>query len=257
MAGNFTFPTEAENQFIVADLVNVTWNVVAPLVSLYESCGSNDRILEDTIINNSSYVWIATRQDYTESGCKFKLQPYTAEGESYGNDILSVVFGVSKRYTSDAPPVSYNFVQESSSTTASPTIAATTSLSQSTTTETTFPSPTETNSKSSGGLSTASKVGIGLGVPLGLLLIAAIIGAFILSRRKRRHKSSQETSAADHPRDDLDPLPINDYQDPHHARMSQTETVTSLSQFSSGNGNLTGTEKRLSELISTERVEIG
>lgn len=46
MAGNFTFPTEAENRFIVADLVNVTWDVVAPLVSLYESCGANVRALE-------------------------------------------------------------------------------------------------------------------------------------------------------------------------------------------------------------------
>lgn len=46
MAGNFTFPTEAESRFRVADLVNVTWDVVAPLVSLYETCGSNDRALE-------------------------------------------------------------------------------------------------------------------------------------------------------------------------------------------------------------------
>ena len=48
MAGNFTFPTEAaaENGFRVADLVNVTWDVVAPLVSIYETCGSNDRALE-------------------------------------------------------------------------------------------------------------------------------------------------------------------------------------------------------------------
>lgn len=48
MAGNFTFPTEAaaESGFRVADLVNVTWDVVAPLVSIYETCGSNDRALE-------------------------------------------------------------------------------------------------------------------------------------------------------------------------------------------------------------------
>lgn len=46
MAGNFTFPTEAESTFRVADLVNVTWDVIAPLVSLYETCGTNDRALE-------------------------------------------------------------------------------------------------------------------------------------------------------------------------------------------------------------------
>lgn len=48
MAGKFTFPTgaAAESGFRVADLVNVTWDVVAPLISLYETCGSNDRALE-------------------------------------------------------------------------------------------------------------------------------------------------------------------------------------------------------------------
>jgi hypothetical protein len=50
MAGNFTFPTEAVFRFIVADLVNVTWDVVAPLVSLYESCGGDDRALEGEIV---------------------------------------------------------------------------------------------------------------------------------------------------------------------------------------------------------------
>lgn len=52
MGGNFTFPTEAVSRFIVADLVNVTWNVLAPLVSLYESCGSDDRALEgETVLH--------------------------------------------------------------------------------------------------------------------------------------------------------------------------------------------------------------
>jgi hypothetical protein len=46
MAGNFTFPTEDQSRFIVADLVNVTWDVVAPRISLYQTCGSNDRMLE-------------------------------------------------------------------------------------------------------------------------------------------------------------------------------------------------------------------
>jgi hypothetical protein len=50
MAGNFTFPTEAEYRFIVADLVNVTWDVVAPLISLYERCGSNDHALEGEVV---------------------------------------------------------------------------------------------------------------------------------------------------------------------------------------------------------------
>jgi hypothetical protein len=202
-------------------------------------------------------VWIATRQDYQESGCNFKLQPFTAEGESYGNNITSVTFGVSKRYTSDPSPVSYNFVNQSSSTTSSPTQSATTSLPPPTGTGTTSPSTTETTSQTSGGLSRASKVGIGLGVPLGVILIGATIGAFILYRRKRRHTGDQDVSVIDQPRDDLDPLPNIGYEGAHHTRMSQTETVTSLSQLSSGHGGSIGTDKRLSELMSTERVEIG
>ncbi|OOQ86431.1 hypothetical protein PEBR_21340 [Penicillium brasilianum] len=256
MGGNFTFPTEAVSRFIVADLVNVTWNVLAPLVSLYESCGSDDRALEEKTNNNYSYVWIATRQDYKESGCNFKLQPFTAEGESYGDNITGVTFGVAKRYTSDPSPVSYNFINESTSTTASPTKATSTTLLSSTNAESTSPSTTETTSQTSNGLSSTTKVGIGLGVSLGVLLIAATIGAFLLCRRKRRHNAAQEVSVIDQPRDDLAPLPIFGYQEPHHTRMSQTETVTSLSQMSSDNRRSTGTEKRLSELMSTERAEL-
>jgi hypothetical protein len=52
MPGNFfTFPTADENRFRVADLVNVTWDVVAPLISLYETCGSNDRALEGEAVH--------------------------------------------------------------------------------------------------------------------------------------------------------------------------------------------------------------
>ncbi|KAL4868871.1 hypothetical protein BDV12DRAFT_196849 [Aspergillus spectabilis] len=124
MSGNFTFPTEAENRFIVADLVNVTWDVVAPVVSLYESC--------EQVMNSYSYVWTATRKGYVESGCNFMLQPFTADRESYGNNITSSLFGVSKRYTSDPSPVSYNFVNITSSTTASSTSLATVGTSEST-----------------------------------------------------------------------------------------------------------------------------
>lgn len=51
MAKNFTFPTETESRFKVADLVNVTWDVLAPLVSLYESCGNNNRALEGKTVD--------------------------------------------------------------------------------------------------------------------------------------------------------------------------------------------------------------
>lgn len=46
MSGNFTFPTSTEYRFIVADLVNVTWDVTAPRMALYETCGTSNRALE-------------------------------------------------------------------------------------------------------------------------------------------------------------------------------------------------------------------
>lgn len=43
---NFTFPTKAQDQFIVGDRLNLTWSVTAPLISLYESCGTVNTPLE-------------------------------------------------------------------------------------------------------------------------------------------------------------------------------------------------------------------
>lgn len=37
-AEGFTYPTDTQNAFIEGDLVNVTWDVVAPRISLYEVC---------------------------------------------------------------------------------------------------------------------------------------------------------------------------------------------------------------------------
>ncbi|CAG8111791.1 unnamed protein product, partial [Penicillium nalgiovense] len=188
MAGNFTFPTEAERRFRVADLVNITWDVVAPLISLYETCGSNDRAIEERTTNKYSYVWIATRKNYVESGCSFVLQPFTTEGESYGDNITSILFGVSKRYTDDPSPVSYNFINASSSTSTSATKATSTSLSTSASVEPISTPTTTSTPKSSHGMSKTSKIGIGIGVPLGVLLVALAMGALIFYRRKCRQK---------------------------------------------------------------------
>ncbi|KAL3474754.1 hypothetical protein BJX99DRAFT_230961 [Aspergillus californicus] len=251
MSGNFTFPTEDEYQFIVADLVNVTWDVVAPVISLYESCGTKNRILQEQITNNHSYVWVATREDYVEKGCNFKLQPFTAERETYGNNITSILFGVSKRYTSDPSPVSYNFINVSSSTTAISTSSATVATS-----ETAYPTTTTSNPQVNHGLSKTTKIGIGLGVPLGVLLLAVAIGAFILYRRKTRQKEIREVTATNPPRDELTPLPTFEYKD-HHTRLSQAETIGTPSQLSSDNQRTEGAERPLSELMSTERAELG
>ncbi|KAL4926875.1 uncharacterized protein BDV17DRAFT_268798 [Aspergillus undulatus] len=249
MSGNFTFPTKAENRFIVADQVNVTWDVVAPVISLYESCGKNNHVLQDQISNNHSYVWTATRKGYVESGCKFTLQPFTAEHESYGNNITSVLFGVAKRYTDDPPPASYNFANVSSSpteeiSTSSPTAGS--------------PQPTTTpTSQSSHGLSKAGKIGTGVGVSLGVLLVAFAVGTFIIYRRKTRQRETQEVTAINQPGDGLAPLPNFVYKDPHQTRLSQAETIGASSHLSGDNQRTERTERPPSELMSTGRAELG
>ncbi|KAL4901758.1 hypothetical protein BDW74DRAFT_69695 [Aspergillus multicolor] len=277
-AGNFTFPTDSVYQFIVADLVNVTWTVDAPVISLYETCGRKDYILEDQIPNNNSYVWTATRDNYVESGCKFSLQPFTAEGESYGNNVTSVTFGVSKRYTDDPDPVEYNFAivtetETETSSTSTPTATATTTTSA--TTETTSPSETDTEDKKSSGLSTSAKIGIGLGVPLGVLLLVAIgLGIFFCRRRRQRRRARQSEIREIRQSDGLAPLPpfegvnVNGYKNP--ARLSQAETLATQVSGDHRHHNrnyshelrseysATGvTERPTSELMSSERAELG
>ncbi|KAL2802579.1 hypothetical protein BJX63DRAFT_440792 [Aspergillus granulosus] len=266
MSGNFTFPTEDEYQFIVADLVNITWDVVAPVVSLYESCGSNDRVLEEQVSNNYSYVWTATRKDYVESGCNFMLQPFTSDYESYGNNITSVTFGVSKRYTSDPAPASYNFVNESSSslTTFTTTVSAST-LATVASPETPSPTSIDTSaSESNPGLSTAAKIGVGLGVPLGVLLLAtAVVALIIYRRRQRRQGETREIQggiATGQLGDELSPLPTLGYKDSSsHMRLSVADTIaTTPSQMSSENyyQRMVATERPRSELMSAERAEL-
>lgn len=40
-ADGFIFPTSQEDEFIVGDLVNVTWDVDTPRFSLYEVCATS------------------------------------------------------------------------------------------------------------------------------------------------------------------------------------------------------------------------
>ncbi|KAJ5116950.1 hypothetical protein N7456_001298 [Penicillium angulare] len=250
---NFTFPTDAQDTFIVADRVNITWTVVAPTISLYETCGVVQQPLEEQKANNYSYVWIATRDIYKESGCNFVLQPFTEQGESYGNNITSVVFGVSKRYTGDPAPEDYNFSNISSTdTTSSTTSTLPTGASSPSFTSTSTSTP---NAQNSHGLSTKSKLGIGLGVPLGVILVAAVILAFMLYRRKAR-RSTEKVPVITPDRDNLAVLPVFKGQDQRHGRLSQTETVTSMSQASNDTWRSDERNKRLSELMSTERVEM-
>ncbi|KAK0654242.1 hypothetical protein DIS24_g5360 [Lasiodiplodia hormozganensis] len=53
-----------------------------------------------------------------------------------------------------------------------------------------------TTSDGSGGMSTSSKVGVGVGVPLGILAIAGLLFAFCLRRRKGRRDSAFDSSGS-------------------------------------------------------------
>jgi hypothetical protein len=271
---NFTFPTEAQDIFEVADRVNVTWTVIAPIISLYERCGTIQQPLEgkclkyclsdsehikanphaERKVNEYSYVWTATRNIYRESGCNFVLQPFTERGEAYGDNITSVAFGVSKRYTGDPAPKDYNFANTSStdsnSTTTSTSATGTSPRTASPSSSTSIP-----NTKSSHGLSESSKIGIGLGVPLGVLLVATAIVIFIIYRRKA-HRNAEKVSVANMDRDGLAALPVVGKKDSRHGRLSQTETLTSFSQMSNDNRRSDERDRPLSELMSTERVEM-
>ncbi|KAL3440145.1 hypothetical protein BJX65DRAFT_300699 [Aspergillus insuetus] len=263
MPGNFTFPTENQNRFIVADLVNVTWDVVAPVISLYESCGTEDHVLQDQVNNSYSYVWTATRKGYVEKGCNFKLQPFTAGHEAYGNSINGVTFGVSKRYTDDPAPVSYNFGNETSSSTISSTTPSTTStLATVPSPESPAPTATETSPSASSHLLKADKIGIGSGVPLGVILIAVVVELFFMYRRRKfrqRGTGTVEAISTVQADDGLAPLPSFAYKDPSHVRLSVADTIaTTPSQLSSDGSyqGLEGMDRPRSELMSIERAEL-
>lgn len=181
------------------------------------------------------------------------LQPFTEQGEAYGNNITSVTFGVSERYTDDPSPVSYNFV------TTSPTASATTTTRISATSLNASTSATDNNEASpqSHGLPKASKIGIGLGVTLGTLLLAICGWSLYIYQRKSRKRRTQAGSITNPPSDGITPLPNFERKDPQNTRLSQAETVGGISQLSSDNERLAvDRENRLSELMSTTRAEL-
>ncbi|PYH86735.1 hypothetical protein BO82DRAFT_428120 [Aspergillus uvarum CBS 121591] len=218
-ADGFTFPTDDVYQFIVGDLVNVTWDWVSPRISLYEVC-STAVLLESNVSDTQSYVWNATRDNYKESGCVFELVPLTDDGTPNPPNLTSVIIGVSKRYTNDPAPTSYNFGGTSSSTaTSSATAFLTTTKASSFTTTTTAEPASATISSSTAnetptaiaktGLTTAQKVGLGLGVPLGVLALS-LAGALIFMYRRRQRRRREGGSSAQLP------LPPSQQQSSEH-----------------------------------------
>ncbi|OJK02153.1 hypothetical protein ASPACDRAFT_58516 [Aspergillus aculeatus ATCC 16872] len=211
----FTFPTTDVDEFIVGDLVNVTWDSVSPRISLYEMCATAV-LLESNVSNTQSYVWNATRDHYTESGCAFELVSLTDDGSLILPNLTSVPFGVDPRYTNDPAPTSYNF-GGTSSLTATATSSATSTSSTNTLSSTTAaanpysataePASATSSSSTSNekptaiakeGLTTAQKVGVGLGVPLGVLVLS-LAGAFIFMYRRRQRRGRGDGSSAQLP----------------------------------------------------------
>ncbi|OJJ69838.1 hypothetical protein ASPBRDRAFT_208555 [Aspergillus brasiliensis CBS 101740] len=274
-AESFTYPTATEFQFIVGDLVNVSWDVLTSRVSLYEVCNTQVPLLLN-VTNPYSYVWNATRDNYRESGCAFELDSLNMFGNLDPPVLTSVKFGVSKRQKDDPPPELYNFYDEVSSTsssTTSSTSSATpaTSTSSTTSATSTFTSSShntsttvaETTAASSipattdnGGLTVAQKVGIGLGVPLVVLAISTV-GALIFWYRRRSQRGSGLDENPDEP---TSSGMVDAAKAPLDHRMSRAETV--IAELPSPSFPMEGIEevvnhRPISEIMGTPRNELG
>ncbi|KAB8276977.1 hypothetical protein BDV30DRAFT_235224 [Aspergillus minisclerotigenes] len=262
VAGNFTFPTESERRFIVGDQVNVTWNVVTPRISLYEECGTQQWIIARNIVNKFSYVWSANRDVYKESGCYFELESLTSEGKPDGQEnATSVVFGVSKRYYADPSPTSYHFASTSAtSLTSTSTPATTSSEFAGAVTATGVSAASPSAEESSGGLSSAAKIGIGLGIPLGFLLLALAVGSFhVFRRRKRLREHSPDVAEPVWHPDSTTPLPggfVDGSNTAKNVRGSHTDTI--ISELSSENYRSRDERQtnEVNELMGVERSEL-
>ncbi|OKL61990.1 hypothetical protein UA08_02548 [Talaromyces atroroseus] len=261
-AEGFTFPTDQEDEFIVGDLVNVTWDVVTARFSLYESC-ETAVALESNSTNNYSYIWNATRANYRESGCVFKLEPLDADGVANPPNLTSVYFGVNKRYSTDPAPTYYNFggsltnssstSSASSSSTSSPTsVSISTSIPVATTaTGTSTPTPSSSSTHTSA-LTTAQKVGLGVGIPLGILTLCSVGILFMWYRRRIQYQRTcqVQNDAMEEGKASFKPASYS-----HNRVASGTETL--VSELSAQNYDVgSGGSRPISELMGTPRAEM-
>ncbi|KAJ6024151.1 hypothetical protein N7540_004948 [Penicillium herquei] len=215
----FWYPTSSGSHYIVGDKVNVTWQAHTPRISLYETCADNLTYLERNVTNLNFYVWAAANTHfrhniYGDNGCNFRLQLLSPSGEPGEEVYSSNFFGVSNRADDDPSPTSYNFYSPNAPTktlTVTTRIRATTTIgdvvipsasisstesismtsglfpSTSTTMSSTTASP---STDSSGGLSSSAKLGIGIGIPLGFLTLAMIMGLCVYQRLKNSGEKS-------------------------------------------------------------------
>ncbi|KAJ5714717.1 uncharacterized protein N7483_011898 [Penicillium malachiteum] len=203
----FWYPTSSGSRYIVGDKVNLTWQAHAPRISLYETCADDLIYLERNVTNVNFYIWTAANihfqhNIYGDNGCNFRLQLLSPRGEPGEEVYSSNSFGVSNRTNDDPSPTSYNFYSPNAPTM---TLTVTTHLRATTTiedvtvvipsasisssesssmtsdllpsTSTTMTLTTASSSAdSSSGLSSSSKLGLEIGIPLGLLTLAIIFG---------------------------------------------------------------------------------
>lgn len=228
------------------------------------------------VTNPYSYVWNATRDNYRESGCAFELDSLDMFGILNPPVLTSVKIGVSKRQKDDPPPEFYNLYDPTSSTTSSTSsttsMKSTSSATSATSTFTTYshatntaagetsaasyisaPVTTDTNS----GLTVAQKVGIGLGVPLGVLAIS-IVGALGFLYRRR----SQRGSGLDKPPNSDQPISsgmVEAAKPPWDPRISRAETV--IAELPSPSYEMEdiseeANQRPISEVMGTPRSEL-
>jgi hypothetical protein len=156
--------------------------------------------------NTYSYLWMANRDIYHESGCVFELESLGPNGVANPPNITSPLFGVNKRYSDDPLPTLFNGYTVTP--TATPTLSSpsstrpnpnanitTTSIStpvpdipttstSSALTSHSQPTPSSVNDLQPG-LSVVAKLGLGVGVFCLLLFISSTLLLYSCQRRLR------------------------------------------------------------------------
>ncbi|PYH33946.1 uncharacterized protein BO87DRAFT_59338 [Aspergillus neoniger CBS 115656] len=224
------------------------------------------------VTNPYSHVWNATRDKYRESGCAFELDSLDMFGILNPPVLTSVKIGVSKRQKDDPPPEFYNLYNPSSSTSSTTSMKYTSSATSATSTFTTYshatntaagetsaasynsaPATTDTNS----GLTVAQKVGIGLGVPLGVLAISTVGAlAFLYQRRSQRRSGLDDVPNSDQP---TSSGLVEAAKAPWDPRISRAETV--IAELPSPSFDMEGISEEvnhrpISEVMGTPRSEL-
>ncbi|KAK8040955.1 hypothetical protein PG994_013962 [Apiospora phragmitis] len=84
--------------------------------------------------------------------------------------------------------------------------------------------PSVDNGSPNGGLSSGAKIGLGVGIPLGLLLIGgSVAAAFLLGRRRRRSRQSEDANRTAGSAGSRKSLPVQTGGPAHHIEMAEAD----------------------------------